>query len=38
MDGKLTQDEWRRINEFANASAYEREPEILLPDGGESEE
>jgi hypothetical protein len=32
MSGHLTEDEWRRIYEFANASAYERAPEMLLPD------
>lgn len=38
MPSKLSKDEWRRIYEFARASAYEREPEMLLPDGAEGEE
>ena len=32
MQGHLTDDEWNRIDEFANAAVYERGPEMLLPD------
>lgn len=38
MNGTFTEDEWRRIYEFANAAAHERDPEMLLPDGAESGE
>jgi hypothetical protein len=32
MQGHLTDEEWDRIAAFANAKAYERTPEMLLPD------
>jgi hypothetical protein len=32
MPTYLTEDEWRRIRKFANASTYERDPDLLLPD------
>lgn len=35
MANQLTEDEWRRIYEFARASAYERGPDILLPEEAE---
>jgi hypothetical protein len=33
MQGHLTDEEWDRIAAFAEANAYERTPEMLLPDG-----
>jgi len=38
MVNEITEDEWRRIYEFARASAYERGPDMLLPEGAESPE
>lgn len=32
MAGGLSEDEWNRIERFAETPAYEREPEQLLPD------
>lgn len=32
MQGHLTDEEWDRIDAFANANAYERAPEMLLPE------
>jgi len=34
MASRLTDDEWKRIAEFANTPAYERTPELLLPERG----
>lgn len=38
MANEITEDEWRRIYEFARASAYERNPDMLLPEGAEGTE
>lgn len=32
MSGRLSDDEWRRIEAFAETPAYAREPEQLLPE------
>lgn len=37
MGIKLTEEEMRRIEQFAKTPAYERTPEALLPDDGEAE-
>lgn len=38
MPHEITNDEWERINEFANAWAYERDPEMLVPDKPDADE
>lgn len=38
MPGRLSEDDWRRIEQFAKTPAYERQPEQLLPEGGQEEE
>lgn len=35
MNGRLTENEWQRIAEFAETPKHQRCPEQLLPDGGE---
>jgi hypothetical protein len=37
MGIELTEEEMRRIEQFAKTPAYERTPETLVPDGGETE-
>lgn len=37
MVERLTEDEMRRIQAFANTPAYARDPEQLLPEGAEAE-
>jgi hypothetical protein len=32
MKGSITEEDWERIQEFTNAPAYEREPDILIPE------
>lgn len=32
MKGSITEEDWERIREFTNAPAYEREPNMLLPE------
>jgi len=38
MSGRLSDDDWERIEQFAQTPAYERQPEQLLPEGTELEE
>lgn len=38
MSGRLSEEDWERIEQFAQTPAYERQPEQLLPDGGEERE
>ena len=38
MTGRLSGDDWKRIRQFANTPTYDREPEMLMPGGGEEEE
>jgi len=38
MSGRLSDDDWERIEQFAQTPAYERQPEQLLPEGAEPEE
>lgn len=38
MGHELTEAEWQRIYDFANAAAYERQPDLLVPEGGNTEE
>lgn len=35
MKGRLTDNEWQRIAEFAETPKHQRCPEQLLPDSGE---
>jgi hypothetical protein len=36
MPGRITDDDKRRMHEFANTPKYERDPEMLLPDASEN--
>lgn len=36
MQNGLTEHDRRRMNEFLSASKYERDPEMLVPDDGDS--
>lgn len=38
MSDRLTEDDMRRIEQFAQRPAYERQPDQLLPDGAGSDE
>lgn len=38
MSGRLSEDDWRRIERFAKTPAYKRQPEQLLPEGDEDAE
>jgi hypothetical protein len=33
MVNRLSQSDWKRIRQFANTPTYDREPEMLAPDG-----
>jgi len=35
MNGRLTENEWQRIAEFAETPKHQRSPELLLPEGGD---
>lgn len=37
MNGRITDDEKRRMNQFANTPKYDRDPEMLVPEAGEEE-